>query len=113
MSSSAANPDQLYDEANKLKEAGDLEGASAALKKIVELFPDHVQSHMALGVYLQKIGQPEQAIQHARRVTELSPDDAFSFTQFSVILQRCGRILEAEDAMAKAREIQGSRGHRH
>lgn len=113
MSSSDANPDQLYDEANRLKEAGDLQGACGALQKIVDKFPDHIQSHMALGVYLQKIGQPEQAIHHARRVTELAPDDAFSFTQFSVILQRCGRILEAEDAMAKAREIQGTRGHRH
>lgn len=110
---SSPNADALYDSANKLKEAGDLPAAVAALQKILDVAPDHIQTHLALGVHLQKLGQPEDAIRHAKRVTELAPDDAFSFTQFSVILQRCGRILEAEDAMARAREIQGNRGHRH
>ena len=103
------NPDRLYDAANKLKEGGDLSGAVEALRRILVTAPDHVQSHLALGVYLQKLGRPEEAIEHARRVTLLQPDDAFSFTQLSVILQRCGRILEAEDAMARARMLQAQR----
>jgi Flp pilus assembly protein TadD len=114
MSTADSSADSLYDAANKLKEAGDLAGAVEALRQILVTHPDHIQTHLALGVHLQKLGQPEEAIQHATRVTVLAPHDAFSFTQLSVILQRCGRILEAEDAMAKAREIQGQRGgHRH
>lgn len=112
MSEADQNPDKMYDAANKLKEEGDLEGTIEALKKVVELFPQHLQSHLALGVHLQKTGRLEEAIAHAIRVTELSPEDAFSFTQLSVIYQRCGRIQEAEDAMAKARELQGG-GHPH
>ncbi len=109
---SETNPDKLYDAACKLKEQGNLEGCVDALKAILTAHPDHLQTHLALGVHLQKLGRFDDAITHAKRVTELNPTDAFSFTQLSVIYQRCGKILEAEDAMAKAREIQGQ-AHRH
>ncbi len=109
---SEANPDKLYDAACKLKEQGNLEGCVEALKSILKTHPDHVHTHLALGVHLQKLGQFDDAIMYAKRVTELNPTDAFSFTQLSVIYQRCGKILEAEDAMAKAREIQGN-VHKH
>lgn len=96
----------LYDEADQLKEQGDLEGAVAKLKEIVALDDSYVLAHSALGVHLQKLGLFDEAVRHATRVTELEPDDPFSFTQLSVICMRCGRIQEAEDAMAKSREVQ-------
>ncbi|RLS28754.1 MAG: hypothetical protein DWH78_15225 [Planctomycetota bacterium] len=101
-------PSKMYDAAMKLKSEGNLEGCVDALKQILEVEPNHVQTHMALGVHQQKLGRLEEAIHHAKMVTELEPNDAFSFTQLSVIYQRCGKIFEAEDAMAKAREIQGT-----
>lgn len=109
---SVSDPNKLYDAAMKLKAEGNPEGCVAALLEVVSSFPDHVQTHMALGVHLQKLGRFDEAIFHAKRVTELAPEDAFSYTQLSVICQRCGRIFEAEEAMAKAREIQGHT-HRH
>lgn len=107
----ANTPDieRMYDEAVGLKDEGDLEGAVAKLRALLQIEPDHTLSHSALAVYCQKLGQNEQAIAHAQRVTELEPDDPFSFTQLSVICQRCGYIPEAEDAMARARELQA--GH--
>jgi Flp pilus assembly protein TadD len=101
-----ANADQMYDEADRLKEQGDLEGAVARLREIIAIDPGHVLTHQALAVHLQKLGQPEEAIQHARKVVELAPQDSFSYTQLSVIYQRCGRIPEAEDAMARAHMVQ-------
>ena len=101
-------PDKLYDDARKLKDQGDLEGCVKALQHILTIDPNHVQTHLALGVHLQKLGRLDEAISHAKRVAELSPSDAFSFTQLSVIYQRCGKIFEAEEAMARAREIQGT-----
>lgn len=98
--------DTLYDEADQLKEQGDLEGAVAKLKEIVARDDNYVLAHSALGVHLQKLGQYDDAVKHATRVTELEPNDPFSFTQLSVICMRCGRIQEAEDAMAKSREVQ-------
>ena len=100
-------PDELYAEASKLKNAGKLPEAVAILEEILKTAPDHVLSHSALGVHLQKLGRNDEAISHARRVTELEPNDPFSFTQLSVIYQRCGKIPEAEEAMARAHMLQG------
>ncbi|MBS0262376.1 MAG: tetratricopeptide repeat protein [Planctomycetes bacterium] len=105
-------PDELYAEANKLKSAGQIEAAVTKLQEILAVAPDHVLTHSALAVHLQKLGKPDEAVAHARRVTELEPNDPFSFTQLSVICQRCGRIQEAEDAMAHSHVLQGRTPHR-
>ena len=104
----AETPDvnRMYDEAVALKDEGDLDGAIAKLRALLQIDADHILSHSALAVYLQKQGQYEEAVAHAERVAQLAPDDPFSFTQLSVINQRCGRIPEAEDAMAHARTLQ-------
>ena len=101
--------DEMYDEASKLKSAGNLPDAVAKLEEILQLDSGHVLAHSALAVNFQKLGKPEKAIELAIRVTELEPNDGFSFTQLSVIYQRCGKITEVEDAMAKAHEMQARR----
>jgi len=106
-----ATADELYDEAHQLKEQGDLEAAVAKLEEALTLDENHVLTHSALGVHLQKLGRLDEAIAHAVKVTELDAEDPFSFTQLSVIYQRCGKIPEAEDAMEKARIMQGGHGH--
>ena len=80
-----ATPDEMYDEANELKDQGDLEAAVAKLEEILAIEPGHVLTHAALAVHLQKLGRLEESIEHAVRVTELEPTDSFSFTQLSVI----------------------------
>jgi Flp pilus assembly protein TadD len=102
-------PDELYDQANELKEQGDLEAAVAKLEEILAVDEGHVLAHSALAVHLQRLGRLEEAVEHARRVVELEPNDSFSYTQLSVIYQRCGMIRQAEDAMAKAHEVQAAR----
>jgi Flp pilus assembly protein TadD len=102
--------DQIYSEAMKLKEQGDLEGAVAKWFEGLKANPDHAITHSALAVHLHRLGRKEEAVKHAKRVTEIEPNDAFSFTQLSVICQRCGLIPEAEDAMARAHAISG---HKH
>ncbi len=98
--------DQMYDEAIALKNAGNLEGATAKLEELLQQEPNYVLAHSALAVNLHRLGRLDEAVQHAVRVTELEPRDPFSFTQLSVICQRCGRIQAAEDAMARARQLQ-------
>ena len=105
-----ATPDEMYDEANELKDQGDLEAAVAKLEEILAIEPGHVLTHAALGVHLQKLGRLEESIEHAIKVTELEPTDSFSFTQLSVIYQRCEKIPEAEDAMARSQMLQSGGG---
>jgi len=102
-----STPDKQYDEAVKLKDAGDLDGAVAILQKNLEVDPNHILSHSALAVYQQKLGRFDEAIAHAKKVVELEPADPFSYRQLSVICQRCGRIAEAEEALAREKVMQG------
>jgi Flp pilus assembly protein TadD len=108
-----AKVDLLYDEAIRLRDAGDLPAAADKLREILSLDPKHILTHSALAVMLQKLQQFDAAISHAVQVTELEPNDPFSFTQLSVIYQRCGKIPEAEDAMARARMMQMAAGGHH
>lgn len=103
-------PHEIYDEAIKLKDAGNLAGAVEKLGEVLALDPNHIETHSALAVYLQKLGRPDEAIAHARKVVEIAPNDTFSYTQLSVIYMRCGKILEAEDAKAQAHVMSG---HKH
>ena len=91
---------ELYDEATQLKGASRLDEAVAKLREALAIDPNHVLSHSALGVILQRLGDIDGALTHAQKVCELEPNDAFSFTQLSVICQRCGKIPEAEAAIA-------------
>ncbi|MEW4529796.1 tetratricopeptide repeat protein [Maioricimonas sp. JC845] len=101
-----ASPHEMYDEAVALKDNGDLEGAVAKLGEVLEVDPAHTDTHSALAVYLQKLGRFDESIAHAQKVVELLPNDPFSYTQLSVIYMRCGRIPEAEEAKARAHQVQ-------
>jgi len=102
-----ATAHEIYDQAIKLKDQGDLAGAVAKLREVLAVDPNHTDTHAALAVYLQRLGQSDDAIEHSRKVVELMPDDVFAYTQLSVIYMRCGKILEAEEAKAKAHMVSG------
>jgi len=102
---------QLYDEADKLKDAGKLEEAATKLDELLAQEPDYALAHSALAVICTKLKRHDEAVRHALRTCELEPNDAFSFTALSVTYQRAGKIPEAEDAMARARMIQGHHHH--
>jgi predicted Zn-dependent protease len=103
--------EQMYDEADKLKDAGKLEDAAAKLNELLAQDPNYALAHSAMAVICTKLRQHDDAIRHALRTCELEPEDAFSFTALSVTYQRAGKIMEAEDAMARARTIQGHHHH--
>jgi tetratricopeptide (TPR) repeat protein len=111
-----ADPHALYDEADKLKDAGKLEEAAGKLNEALEADANYALAHAALAVVLQRLGRHEEAIQHAQRVCELESDDPFSFTALSVTYQRAFAgtnnmqyIRMAEDAMEQSRILQSRR----
>jgi tetratricopeptide (TPR) repeat protein len=106
----------LYDEADRLKDAGKPDEAVAKLNEALAADPNYALAHSALAVLLQRMGRHEEAIQHAEKVCELDPNDPFSFTALSVIYQRAFAgtnemqlIRLAEDAMEKSRILQSRR----
>jgi len=48
-------PDEIYDEAIELKEAGKLEAAVGKLEELVEAHPDFALGHSGLGVFYGKL----------------------------------------------------------
>lgn len=111
-----SDPVKLYDEADKLKDAGQLEEAVAKLGEALAADPNYALAHSALAVILQRLGQHEEAITHARKACEIEPDDPFSFTALSVTYQRAfagtnnmAYIRMAEDAMERSRMLQSRR----
>jgi len=108
-----SDPVTLYDEADKLKDAGQLDEAVAKLKEAVAADPGYALAHSGLAVVLQRLSRHEEAIAHARRACELEPNDPFSFTALSVTYQRAFAgtndmryIRMAEDAMEQSRILQ-------
>jgi tetratricopeptide (TPR) repeat protein len=99
--------EEIYDEAERLKDAGKLEEAAAKLVQLTELDPGYVLGHTALAMLYTKLRRYDEAVRHASKACELEPNDAFNFTALSVTFQRAGKIPEAEEAMAKARMLQG------
>lgn len=102
--------EELYDEADRLKEAGKLDEAIAKLHEALAIDPNFPLAYAALSKYHSNLGQHEQAIAYGIKLTEMEPNDPFSFTALSVICVRAGRIMEAEEAKAKAHMLSG---HRH
>jgi tetratricopeptide (TPR) repeat protein len=102
-------PDELYDEADKLKEEGKLDEAVAKYNEAVTIDPNFALGHTALSVLYTRMAKHDLAVQHGLKLCELEPNDPFSFTSMSVTFMRAGKILEAEDAMARARMLQQSR----
>jgi Flp pilus assembly protein TadD len=102
-----AESHQLYDEAEKLKDAGNLDDAVAKLNELLAADPGYALAHSALAVILTRLKRHDEAVAHAQRVCELEPNDPFSYTALSITCQRAGKIMEAEDALARARMMQG------
>jgi Flp pilus assembly protein TadD len=101
-----ATREELYDQADKLKDQGQNEEALAKLHEALAVDPSYALAHSALAVVYTRLKRHDEAVLHAKRVCELEPKDPFSFTALSVTCQRAGKIQEAEDAMARARILQ-------
>jgi len=100
------NPDQVYDEAIGLKEAGKLDEAVAKLEELAESEPDFALAHAALSVFYANLDRHDEAVEQAQKVCDLEPDDPFSFVAMSMTCQKAGKLAQAEQALSLAMEKQ-------
>jgi tetratricopeptide (TPR) repeat protein len=101
----------VYNEAEKLKDAGKLDEAATKLNELLKTDPDYALAHLALARIYTRLKRHEEAVGHALRACELEPNEPFNFTALSVTFQQAGKIPEAEEAMARARMMQGGGFH--
>ena len=113
-----ADLNELYKEADQLKDEGQLQEAIAKLNELLAQDDSHVLSHLALAVLYGRVDRHDDAIRHGEKACELDPTDAFNFTAMSVTYQRAWAgtqdqvyIQKAEEAKARADMVQyGGRG---
>lgn len=84
----------------------DFAGARADFERALELDPDFADVYHSLAHTLEKLEDLDGALAAARRAVELSPDEVLTHTSLSVMCMRKGLIAEAEDAKARAGELQ-------
>lgn len=101
-------------EAESLKDNGDLDGAIRLLDEVLEADANHVIAHMMVSRYHTLAQNFDLAIEHGLKACELEPTEPMNFTALSVTYQRAWAgtqeqkfITLAEEAMAKARTLEG------
>ena len=100
--------EEMYDEAVKLQQQGNLEEAVGRLQELAEQHPDYALAHAALGKFYSDLERHDEAVEHAQKVCELEPEDPFSFDAMSLICQKAGRLREAEQALRQAWQVRAA-----
>ena len=105
--------DDLYNEAEKLRDEDKREEAIAKLQQLLAQDESYTLAHLALAVLLGREGKFEEAISHGKRACEFDPDDAFCFTAMSITYQKAFQATQnadyvplAEQAMGQAQALQ-------
>lgn len=100
----------LENEAEKLKQAGDLREAIGKLEEILTLDETFPRAHLGLAVLYEKVQDYQRSVSHAERAVELEPGDSFNISALSITYQKAFEgtrdpryIEKAEAALARAR----------
>ena len=103
---------ELYNQAEKLKDEGQTEEAVTALNDLLSQDDSFALAHLALAVLYGQTNKHEDAVRHGERACQIEPEEGFNFTALSVTYQRAFAGLQdqkfiklAEDAMEKAARL--------
>src|ERR1041384_2886463 len=99
---SPGNADALLSEASALVQAGRLEEAEAATRKILSSYPRNAEAHSLLGVILDQRGNTAEAEKQYEAALRLKPKLVSALSNLGVLLARTNRTAEA---IAKFEEV--------
>lgn len=94
--------DLLYEMGDLLAETGNLNGAMAKFRQVIELEPDHADAHFALGHVSLQADDAETALTCFDRVREFDPDRAGLDLQQGSACLRLGRLKDARRHLKRA-----------
>ena len=96
----------LYRDAFQHFAAGRVEEAVAGYRAALDVDPEFTLAWNGLSMAYKRQGDLDAAIEAGKRLVELAPDDPLSHTNLSILLMNKGLIPEAEDAKARAMQLQ-------
>jgi serine/threonine protein kinase/Flp pilus assembly protein TadD len=85
--------------------ATDWAAAEAELRQVVELNPDHAESHRWLGVALTKLGRLPDAATALEKAAKLDPSDAATQFDLGTVRLKQNKLEAAEAALVRATEL--------
>src|SRR5689334_16936968 len=91
----AKNVETMLSEAGALVQAGRLEDAEAATRKIINSYPRNADAHSLLGVILDQRGQTTEAEKEYGTALRLQPKLVSALSNLGVLLARTNRGPEA------------------
>jgi tetratricopeptide (TPR) repeat protein len=94
--------DALFAEAEKLRIAGDYEGAQPKYAEIAAEFPDDGEAHTGLGHCLLNTGMFEESLDAFKRAVELEPESVKFLLNYGKTLCMLG---EYDDAKAQFEKV--------
>jgi tetratricopeptide (TPR) repeat protein len=103
--------ERRFRESLGLAREGDLPGAMAGYRQVLELDPGHLRARNNLAVLLDRTGDHGSAAEHLRAALELEPENPELLSNLGAALGALGRFEEAEEALKRALRLDPS-GHR-
>jgi tetratricopeptide (TPR) repeat protein len=90
-----------FERSQKANQSGDVRASAEHLRKALEIYPDFIQAHNALGLRFIQLGQYQQAVTEHELALSLDPHSAQTHLDLSLALLLLNRTQEAE---AEARQ---------
>jgi tetratricopeptide (TPR) repeat protein len=97
--------DSLRKEAFELVEAGQIEGATALYRQMIDILPQDAKSHYNLAMMLKRRGDPDGAMSHYQEAVHLDPGYALALFQMAEIYAEKGLAKEAESGYRRALQV--------
>ena len=97
--------DELFNNANRLRATGDLQGAIEIYQEIIKLKPDHAPTYSNLGIILDQMGNFKMAEQLIQSSLLFDPKNASTQNALGLTYLNQGRITDAISALTKALQI--------
>jgi tetratricopeptide (TPR) repeat protein len=94
-----------FERAQKAFQSGDIPTSEEHLQKAVQIYPDFIEAHNALGLRLIQTGEFQKALAEHEIALSLNPRNAQTHADLSLALLSLNRFQEAEREARRALEL--------